>query len=53
VGATTDPVETAVDEAVYRALYRLVQGLPERLRDVVVARYGLGAAPRAPTCLEV
>jgi RNA polymerase sigma factor (sigma-70 family) len=44
VGATADPVETVVDEAVYRAIYRLVQGLPERLRDVVVARYGLGAA---------
>ena len=33
VGVTAGPVETAVNEAVYRALYRR-QGLPERLRDV-------------------
>lgn len=42
VGAAVDPVERAVAAAVYRALGRLVDGLPERLRAVVVARYGLG-----------
>jgi RNA polymerase sigma factor (sigma-70 family) len=47
VGVTVDPMESAVDEAVCQALCRLVQGLPERLRYVVVARYGLGDAPPA------
>ena len=31
----------------YRALGRLVEGLPERLRYVIVARYGLADAPPA------
>jgi RNA polymerase sigma factor (sigma-70 family) len=44
---TVDPVETVVDEAVQRALWRLLDGLPERLRYVIVARYGLADAPPA------
>jgi RNA polymerase sigma factor (sigma-70 family) len=44
VAATANPVETAVAEAVSQALYGLVQGLPERLRYVIVARYGLADA---------
>jgi DNA-directed RNA polymerase sigma subunit (sigma70/sigma32) len=36
-----EPVAVLVDEAVYWALCRLVQGLPERLCYVIIARYGL------------
>jgi DNA-directed RNA polymerase sigma subunit (sigma70/sigma32) len=42
-GATTEPAALLLDEAVCRALWRLVAGLPERLRYVIVARYGLAA----------
>ena len=45
--AAVAPDEAAVATAVDRALWRLVRGLPARLRYVVVARYGLGAAPPA------
>jgi RNA polymerase sigma factor (sigma-70 family) len=46
VAATTDPAANAVTAAAAQALGRLVQGLPARLRYVVVARYGLAdAAP--------
>ncbi len=41
------PDEAVVTAAVHAALGRLVQGLPVRLRYVVVARYGLAAAPPA------
>jgi RNA polymerase sigma factor (sigma-70 family) len=40
-GATAQPAALLVDEAVYRALWRLVADLPVRLRYVIVARYGL------------
>jgi DNA-directed RNA polymerase specialized sigma24 family protein len=48
LGATIEPLARLVDEAVYRALWRLVAGLPARLRDVVIRRYGLADAP--PAC---
>lgn len=41
------PDAAAVAAAVHQALGRLVDRLPARLRYVVVARYGLGAAPPA------
>jgi RNA polymerase sigma factor (sigma-70 family) len=47
VGVAADLVEMAVDAAVERALWRLIEGLPERLRYVIVARYGLADAPPA------
>lgn len=47
-GATAQPAARLVDEAVYRALWRLVAGLPVRLRYVIVARYGLADALPAP-----
>ncbi len=47
LGATAEPGKLTVDEAVYQALCRLVQGLPTRLRYVIVARYGLADAPPA------
>jgi DNA-directed RNA polymerase specialized sigma24 family protein len=47
VTATADPAAQAVTAAVAQALGRLVQGLPARLRYVVVARYGLADAPPA------
>lgn len=46
-GPAVEPDEIIVDEAVYRALCCLVQDLPERLRYVIVARYGLADAPPA------
>lgn len=46
-GATAEPVTLLVDAAVHLALVRLVAGLPERLRYVIVARYGLAQAPPA------
>jgi RNA polymerase sigma factor (sigma-70 family) len=48
VGTRADPDKMALDEAVSRALCCLVRDLPERLRYVVVARYGLADAPPAP-----
>jgi RNA polymerase sigma factor (sigma-70 family) len=48
VGTLADPVAISVAGAVYRALGRLVQGLPARLRYVIVAHYGLGDAAPAP-----
>jgi RNA polymerase sigma factor (sigma-70 family) len=47
LAATADPAAKAVTAAVAQALGRLVQGLPARLRYVVVARYGLADAPPA------
>ena len=47
VAITADPAAHAVTAAVAQALGRLVQGLPVRLRYVVVARYGLADAPPA------
>jgi RNA polymerase sigma factor (sigma-70 family) len=45
--ATAEPVVRLVNEAVYRALCRQVESLPERLHYVIVARYGLTDAPPA------
>ncbi len=42
-----EPLATALASAVHQALGRLVQRLPARLRYVIVARYGLSAAPPA------
>lgn len=46
-GVTAEPVARLMNETVYRALCRLIDGLPERLRYVIVARYGLADAPPA------
>jgi RNA polymerase sigma factor (sigma-70 family) len=46
-GAAAEPVAVLVDQAVCRALCGLVQDLPERLRYVIIARYGLADAPPA------
>lgn len=45
--APADPAARALTVAVTQALERLVEGLPARLRYVVVMRYGLADAPPA------
>lgn len=44
---TADPVEMGQASAVQAALYDLVQRLPDRLRYVVIVRYGLDGNPPA------
>jgi RNA polymerase sigma factor (sigma-70 family) len=49
-GDATDPAVTWEASAVRMALHRLVRRLPDRLRGIIVARYGLTGQPSATYC---